>query len=67
MSTTLSEKEICGVCEKPILPGQAVHGVRRIHWACYKPTQEFPTVKEITDKMDTAMDNIRALLKSKGQ
>lgn len=30
----MNEKDICEICNKPILPGQPVHGMTRNHYDC---------------------------------
>ena len=39
----------CGVCEQPMLPGQALNGITRTHWECKPPLPNpacVPSVKK---------------------
>lgn len=64
------EHEICEVCGKPVLPGQARHGVRGGHWDCHYPNgvpekESLAAIRKRGDeaikKIEEAIDKLRKL------
>lgn len=68
-----TEHEICEVCGKPVLEGQARHGIRGGHWDCRYPNgvpgeivaSDVEAIKRRSDeaikKIDKALDMLKKL------
>lgn len=61
------EPNVCTICGKPVLPGQAFHGITKNHYACEKPAGS-KTLKEFVEDIDNAIakcDEIMAGMKQR--
>lgn len=50
--------EMCSECDQPLLPGQALNGVLRIHWACYIKTAGYTEAKAMDAEVKKRLSNI---------
>lgn len=61
------DDEICDLCGKPLLAGQAIHGLRRQHFDCYelKNGSYADPMKELNDaaeRMEAALNKLKRSL-----
>ncbi|MBX3589041.1 MAG: hypothetical protein KF796_20620 [Ramlibacter sp.] len=59
-------RKICGVCKKPVLPGQAYNGATKNHWDCdpaRSPRAAMEDFGKALERTQQAMNGLAARLK----